>query len=331
MSKQRLGQAFVSTGSARDTSSRSAADCIGRVGALAAALGVGAMLFAAPWTAAAQTEGSSGTSESSEAGPAADSESVGDDGSYGESGGSDISGATDDDDDSESEDLDAELSEELESELDDEPDSALDDELDADLGDEPDSELDDDLDAELDAAETDDLGEAGRASSSGADDVEVAPEDDVTDEVAEDLPSDSGSGTVESAAPVVVTDEPVVEPETSASFPAGSAPVDEAQATVTEPVTSRSSYTSASVMSARASTEEVTEPPAKALQAQPGTFLEVASSMLSAVIAPFVTTPAAPAAPSAQPLMWGVLSWVRRELEDTFANFSISIGGRQLV
>ena len=51
----------------------------------------------------------------------------------------------------------------------------------------------------------------------------------------------------------------------------------------------------------------------------------LASSMLSAVIAPFVTTPAAPAAPSAQPLMWGVLSWVRRELDDTFANFSISI------
>ncbi|GFM24908.1 MULTISPECIES: Ig-like domain-containing protein [Mycobacteriaceae] len=344
MSKQRLGQAFVSTGSARDTSSRSAADCIGRVGALAAALGVGAMLFAAPWTAAAQTEGSSGTSESSEAGPAADSESVGDNAGDRESGGSDTSGATDDDDDSESEDLDVELSDELESELNDEADSALDDELNADLGDEPDSELDD-LDAELDAAETDDLGEAGGASSSGADDVEVVAEDDITDEVAEDLPSASGSGTAESAAPVavtdepvvvtdepvVVTDEPVVEPETSDSFPSGSAPVDEAHAAIAEPVTARSAYTSASVMSARTSTAEVTEPPAKALQAQPGTFLEVASSMLSAVIAPFVTTPAAPAAPSAQPLMWGVLSWVRRELEDTFANFSISIGGRQLV
>ena len=339
MSKQRLGQAFVSTGSARDTSSRSAADCIGRVGALAAALGVGAMLFAAPWTAAAQTEGSSGTSESSEAGPAADSESVGDNAGDGESGGSDTSGATDDDDDSESEDLDAELSDELESELNDEADSALDDELNADLGDEPDSELDDDLDAELDAAETDDLGEAEGASSSGADDVEVVPEDDITDEVAEDLPSASGSGTAESAAPVavtdepvVVTDEPVVEPETSDSFPSGSAPVDEAHTAIAEPASSRSSYTSTSVMSARTTTAEApSEPPAKALQAQPGTFLEVASSMLSAVIAPFVTTPAAPAAPSAQPLMWGVLSWVRRELEDTFANFSISIGGRQLV
>ena len=302
MSKQRLGQAFVSTGSARDTSSRSAADCIGRVGALAAALGVGAMLFAAPWTAAAQTEGSSGTSESSEAGPAADSESVGDNAGDGESGGSDTSGATDDDDDSESEDLDAELSDELESELNDEADSALDDELNADLGDEPDSELDDDLDAELDAAETDDLGEAEGASSSGADDVEVVPEDDITDEVAEDLPSASGSGTAESAAPVavtdepvVVTDEPVVEPETSDSFPSGSAPVDEAHTAIAEPASSRSSYTSTSVMSARTTTAEApSEPPAKALQAQPGTFLEVASSMLSAVIAPFVTTPAAP-------------------------------------
>ena len=64
MSKQRLGHTFVSTGSTT-RGARSAADCIGRVGGLAAALGVGAMLFVAPWAAAAETEGASGASESS--------------------------------------------------------------------------------------------------------------------------------------------------------------------------------------------------------------------------------------------------------------------------
>ena len=337
MSKQRLGQAFVSTGSTTRGSSRSAADCIGRVGGLAAALGVGAMLFVAPWTAAAQTEGSSGTSESSEAGSPTDSESAGRNGSNGDSVDSETSGATDDDDDSESENLDSELSDELDAELSDELDSALDDELDAELSDEPDSDLSDEPDSEVDAAETDGLGEAGGASSSGADDVEVVPEDDgIADEVAEDVPSDSGSGTVGAgaAAPVVTADEPqpVVEPAAPDSIETVPASAEATEAAVVEPLTARSSYTSASVMSVRTTTAEApSEPPAKALQAQPGTFLEVASSMLSAVIAPFVTTPAAPAAPSAQPLMWGVLSWVRRELEDTFANFSISIGGRQIV
>ena len=56
MSKQRLGHTFVSTGSTT-RGARSAADCIGRVGGLAAALGVGAMLFVAPWAAAVASKG----------------------------------------------------------------------------------------------------------------------------------------------------------------------------------------------------------------------------------------------------------------------------------
>ncbi|WP_283631786.1 Ig-like domain-containing protein [Mycolicibacterium poriferae] len=312
MSKQRLGQAFVSAGSTTRRSSRSAAECIGRVGALAASLGVGAVLFAAPWTAAADAEGSSGsgdTSSTSEAGSTESTESSSTAQATDDSTGDSSAGETESDDaepesSSDDGDLEAELTEELGEELDD---------------------IEDDTDSEE---------EDGSSSGDGDAPVDL---DDVTaaDTVAkvvtveEDVDSGGGSGPVESES------EPVV--DVDAAVPAApevlpeSAPVEEMMIEVEETAPSRSSYTSASVMSARTSTEEITEAPAKALQAQPGTFLEVASSMLSAVIAPFVTTPAAPAAPSAQPLMWGVLSWVRRELDDTFANFSISIGGRQIV
>ncbi len=312
MSKQRLGQAFVSAGSTTRRSSRSAAECIGRVGALAASLGVGAVLFAAPWTAAADAEGSSGsgdTSSTSEAGSTESTESSSTAQATDDSTGDSSAGETESDDaepesSSDDGDLEAELTEELGEELDD---------------------IEDDTDSEE---------EDGSSSGDGDAPVDL---DDVTaaDTVAkvvtveEDVDSGGGSGPVESES------EPVV--DVDAAVPAApevlpeSAPVEEMMIEVEETAPSRSSYTSASVMSARTSTEEITEAPAKALQVQPGTFLEVASSMLSAVIAPFVTTPAAPAAPSAQPLMWGVLSWVRRELDDTFANFSISIGGRQIV
>ena len=317
MSKQRLGQAFVSAGATTRGSSRSA-DCIGRVGGLAAALGVGAMLFVAPWTAAAETEGASSSESSATSEPdSTESTDSSDEGAG--AGDSDTSGSSDDDSDddtdaeSEADELDAELSEEIADELDEDPD------------DEGASSSGDD-DAEAVDVEAVQVEEA----------VEV--EDTLVDEVGDGIDdvvvgSGGSDGPVEpdAAATVVVADEPIIEDDPSEPVATTSAPLEFSEPAVAEPAASWSSYTSASVMAARTGTEEITEAPAKALQAQPGTFLEVASSMLSAVIAPFVTTPAAPAAPSAQPLMWGVLSWVRRELDDTFANFSISIGGRQLV
>ena len=318
MSKQRLGQAFVSAGATTRGSSRSA-DCIGRVGGLAAALGVGAMLFVAPWTAAAETEGASPSSESSATSEPDSTESTDSSDEGANAGDSDTSGSSDDDSDddtdaeSEADELDAELSEEIADELDEDPD------------DEGASSSGDD-DAEAVDVEAVQVEEA----------VEV--EDTLVDEVGDGIDdvvvgSGGSDGPVEpdAAATVVVADEPIIEDDPSEPVATTSAPLEFSEPAVAEPAASRSSYTSASVMAARTGTEEITEAPAKALQAQPGTFLEVASSMLSAVIAPFVTTPAAPAAPSAQPLMWGVLSWVRRELDDTFANFSISIGGRQIV
>jgi len=317
MSKQRLGQAFVSAGATTRGSSRSA-DCIGRVGGLAAALGVGAMLFVAPWTAAAETEGASPSSESSATSEPDSTESTDSSDEGANAGDSDTSGSSDDDSDDDTE-TDAEA-----------------DELDAELSDEIADELDEDPDDEGAASSGDDDADDDAEAVAAEEAVDIADTfvDEVVDEMDDVVVGSGGSNVVvetDTAAPEVVADEPeaVIEDEPSED-PQGVSSLD-AGITSTEPASSRSSYTSASVMAARTSIEEITEPPAKALQAQPGTFLEVASSMLSAVIAPFVTTPAAPAAPSAQPLMWGVLSWVRRELDDTFANFSISIGGRQIV
>ncbi len=318
MGKQRLGQAFVSAGATTRGHSRSAADCIGRVGGLAAALGVGAMLFVAPWTAAAETEGASPSSESSATSEPDSTESTDSSDEGANAGDSDTSGSSDDDSDDDTE-TDAEA-----------------DELDAELSDEIADELDEDPDDEGAASSGDDDADDDAEAVAAEEAVDIADTfvDEVVDEMDDVVVGSGGSNVVvetDTAAPEVVADEPeaVIEDEPSED-PQGVSSLD-AGITSTEPASSRSSYTSASVMAARTSIEEITEPPAKALQAQPGTFLEVASSMLSAVIAPFVTTPAAPAAPSAQPLMWGVLSWVRRELDDTFANFSISIGGRQLV
>ena len=317
MGKQRLGQAFVSAGATTRGHSRSAADCIGRVGGLAAALGVGAMLFVAPWTAAAETEGASSSESSATSEPdSTESTDSSDEGAG--AGDSDTSGSSDDDSDDDTE-TDAEA-----------------DELDAELSDEIADELDEDPDDEGAASSGDDDADDDAEAVAAEEAVDIADTfvDEVVDEMDDVVVGSGGSNVVvetDTAAPEVVADEPeaVIEDEPSED-PQGVSSLD-AGITSTEPASSRSSYTSASVMAARTSIEEITEPPAKALQAQPGTFLEVASSMLSAVIAPFVTTPAAPAAPSAQPLMWGVLSWVRRELDDTFANFSISIGGRQIV
>ncbi|BBX49734.1 hypothetical protein GCM10009645_06420 [Mycolicibacterium poriferae] len=314
MSKQRLGHTFVSTGSTT-RGARSAADCIGRVGGLAAALGVGAMLFVAPWAAAAETEGASGASESSATSEPDSNKSATTNDPAAEGADADETPATSDDGsdgdtdtDTEAEELDAELSEEIAEEL----------------------------EEELENEDASSSGDDDAIEEQEADEAAEAIVDEAVDEV-EDVAVDSGGsrGSVapDTGAPEVVADdsEPAIEDAPAEPIETTSAPTALTEPAGTEPASSRSSYTSASVMSARTSTEEITEAPAKALQAQPGTFLEVASSMLSAVIAPFVTTPAAPAAPSAQPLMWGVLSWVRRELDDTFANFSISIGGRQIV
>ena len=190
MSKQRLGHTFVSTGSTT-RGARSAADCIGRVGGLAAALGVGAMLFVAPWAAAAETEGASGASESSatsepdsnksattndpavEGADADETPATSDDGSDGD---------TDTEAEAEAEELDAELSEEIAEELEEE------------LENEDASSSDDD-----DAIEEQEADEAAEAIV-----------DEAVDEV-EDVVVDSGGsrGSVEpdTGAPEVVADD----------------------------------------------------------------------------------------------------------------------------
>ncbi|MCK5755348.1 MAG: hypothetical protein KAH46_21850, partial [Mycobacterium sp.] len=129
MSKQRLGHTFVSTGSTT-REARSAADCIGRVGGLAAALGVGAMLFVAPWAAAAETEGASGASESSATSePDSNKSATTNDPAAAEGADADETPATSDDGsdgdtdteaEAEAEELDAELSEEIAEELEEE-------------------------------------------------------------------------------------------------------------------------------------------------------------------------------------------------------------------
>ena len=75
----------------------------------------------------------------------------------------------------------------------------------------------------------------------------------------------------------------------------------------------------------------VEEAPAKALQAQPGTFISVATTMLSTALAPFAAPNPAPAAPAPSPGLLAVLAWVRREIEATYQDVSISIGGVSLV
>ncbi len=76
----------------------------------------------------------------------------------------------------------------------------------------------------------------------------------------------------------------------------------------------------------------VNDRPAKALQSQPGTFIDVATNLLAAAVAPFAATDSAPAQPAApSPSLWTVLAWVRREIEDTFANVSVSFSGIELV
>jgi len=101
--------------------------------------------------------------------------------------------------------------------------------------------------------------------------------------------------------------------------PAG---VDEAPDAEKPFTTPEPTLTTAALTTAAVSTTAVN--PARALTALPGTFLRVASTLITTVLRPFIGP--LPAAPAQAPTLWAVLAWVRREFERTFFNSTPKIG-----
>ena len=302
MGNHRFGRVFVPVKGGRQTA---ASASIGRVGGLAAALGVGVVLFATPWAAAADSDASSASasSESSSTSSAGTASAAKSTASSGKS-----------EDSSASDGADADADADGASDSDDESD--LDDELaDEDEEDDDDSTAVDDTDAEPEDVDLDD--------------------EDVDDEDVEALDAKPDRSYTRTTSRVSTPKTPAPQPEPEVAVtaattkPARLAP--EPQTTPDpEPALARVAM-STQTDEPPTTVAEIETAPARALQHQPGTFIQVASSMLSAVIAPFMAGGTAPAAPDASPSMWGVLAWVRREIEDTFANYSVSIGGRTII
>ncbi len=135
----------------------------------------------------------------------------------------------------------------------------------------------------------------------------------------------------------------VVETQSLASSLGSQAPtarsVQTAPASITEvSLSARSEPDPTAEISAEQTDPAVTEPnaetlieePTPALQAQPEAFISVLSTLLDAAIAPYLA-PDNPASPVPSPAILAVLAFVRREIEVTYTDLSVSYGGVQMV
>ena len=60
--------------------------------------------------------------------------------------------------------------------------------------------------------------------------------------------------------------------------------------------------------------------PRQALLAEPATLVHVATSLVAAVLTPFLAP--GPATPAQPPLAWALLAWVRREIDQSVLNLA---------
>jgi VCBS repeat-containing protein len=94
-------------------------------------------------------------------------------------------------------------------------------------------------------------------------------------------------------------------------------PADGQQQLLTANTTQRASALS---MTTRASTLAAPVNPVGALLAVPTTIINIAAGVVAAFLSPFLAP--GPATPAEPPLLWAVLAWVRREVQRTFFNRS---------